>query len=200
MTYPQTIFPAATRVGPFRLQPLTLGHELLLQRIESPLAIGNEDAAQASVGAVALAFLVCASPWRHSARALGSWRWRWRLRWHGSRIAMEVETWCLAFLGYRNACWSGPELTEVDGDDGDDAGSPRLALIKVGAQDSLRLTEDQVLDRPIGLLLWEMAAASERRGKCKVKRTEHTSESRFVAYARRVAEENRARLEGAPHG
>jgi hypothetical protein len=58
---------------------------------------------------------------------------------------------------------SGPKITPSDGSSGT-LYSPTLALIKVAAMVDLGLSEEDVMDRPLRLTLWEVAVAAERRG------------------------------------
>lgn len=92
------IYHAAASVGPvvlgLRLQPYTLGHAILLHKLESSLvrgsAITEED--------VAIACYVLSTPWRKSAANLRSWSrrlefWLWaRLKFRGVDWAKECGT------------------------------------------------------------------------------------------------------------
>lgn len=107
--YAAAIFPDRHRVCGVRMLPLTLGHALLLQRIPSPYALGN-DPRKAGLGDTVLAAYVCSRPWRRAALGVNAvwikgWiRWRsWR-RWH-----REVND-HIALLGYLSAAWSIPTV------------------------------------------------------------------------------------------
>lgn len=46
--------------------------------------------------------------------------------------------------------------------------APTLAILKVAGMCELGLTEEEVLDRPLGLTVWETMVAAERRGDVRL--------------------------------
>lgn len=87
------IYHAAASVGPvvlgLRLQPYTLGHAILLHKLESSLV----RSAQITEEDLAIAAYVVSTPWRKSAANLRSW-------------SRRLEFWLWAKLKFRGVDWA----------------------------------------------------------------------------------------------
>lgn len=116
--YSEALWPDPVRVAGVRLQPLTLGHALLLQRLRSPYATG---AAVAGLGDLLLAVYVCSRPWKRAAEGIhGRWFGPW-IRWRGFRCWRDEERHAEAFARYLADAWAAPRTWR----DGRASGSPR---------------------------------------------------------------------------
>lgn len=158
--------PDTFRVSRFRLQPLRVGHALLLQRMESPYGHrpGSSDSEGALLGHVALAVWICGrSPASALARLQGTRSPRdlgwvaWRINRYGlDRAHVEL-------LAYLRAHW--PEMAWWKQNDvptrtlGADF-MHRLIL----TQRRMGLTLDQAMETPLAVAIWDLAAVAEENG------------------------------------
>lgn len=167
MSYATAHFPRGTVVAGIRLRPLSLGHALLLARLGCPLIPGGS-ARVPKRGDVATLLWVCSRPWRRAVVALGGWRSRlWRAFVAGRLLQNHEET-VVAAQSYLRDQISGPEATPSK-TGGGTLHAPTLAILKVAGMCELGLTEEEVLDRPMGLTVWETMVAAERRGDVELK-------------------------------
>ena len=80
--YAKGYFPDAFRIGGMQLVPMTLGHVLLLERLESPFAPWRPTTEELGTGALVLFVGVTTRTWRDAAEVLqkASWVWEWKAR------------------------------------------------------------------------------------------------------------------------
>lgn len=187
MSYLRAHFPQFERVAGVRLHALTMGHALMLARLGCPLLPGGE-ARLPAPGDVAVLLWVCSRPWRTAVRRASSLpaRW-WRAYVAGRVLASHVATVDAVRKWLKKQC-AGPELAA--GTRGGTLRSPTLAALKVAAMCDLGLTEAEIMDRPLGLTIWEVLVAAERRGDVELKPTPDAFQ--FLLTAAKAME--------APHG
>lgn len=153
------------------LEPFTLGHALLLTRLESPFAPFSDHAAAPAdsdgVGELVAAIWVCAQPWRHAAKHLASRRTRWLMRgWQWQLNWGKLARASALFQAYLVESTRGPRTFAKDTDS--QLRSPSIAVIRVLLANAFGLTPDQSLDTPLAAALWDLAAYQELKGNVEL--------------------------------
>lgn len=106
---------------------------------------------------------ICSRSWRSAVAGMGGrFAQVWRCFVAGRVLARETLV-LQQVRAYLDRELQGPAIKPQGGGSGR-LYSPTLALIKVAAMVDLGMPEEEVLDRPLRLTLWEVAVASERRG------------------------------------
>lgn len=190
------------------LAPLTLGHLLLLHRVESPYVSDADPRPDPTPGQTALALWICSRPWRAAAARLGSRLARLRMLWIGSAVAHAPGWYAERFAEYLAFHRQPPRTRSLRGGSGEKLpplGATLVASLKVAMMTDLGIPEDDVLDKPVAACLWDLAVLSEGRGNVKILSEREALEERhrdddLIAAARQIAAENFARLKGAPCG
>ena len=164
--YSRLVFPDTVRVFGVALQPVTIGHGLILWRIESPFIVGGKAEARHIVAA--LLALRCKTA-RDADRLLNSWRGRLLIRCWGKQVKrLSVVTKTLAEAQIRNhvrGAYDGPSLWGRDEEATKNrCSAPYLTILKVRLMDYLHLSPEAALDYPIGQAVWDLACYAEYRG------------------------------------
>lgn len=170
MSFATAVFPDRYRCAGIALQPHTLGHALLLQRIGNPFAgRPHGDPVPARLGDLVQALLVCSRPHIRALRMIDTWRERAWLAWASWRVAR----WGLGratdeLTAYLHAAWptinwwrpaegrfrsSGADLLHVLVDQQIRAGMPM--------QEALRVT--------LPVACWAAAIEAERNGAITIR-------------------------------
>jgi hypothetical protein len=165
-----TLFPDTPEIAGARLYPLTLGHALLLTRLESPLMPGNERAV--TVADLALALEVCRRPWPRCVRAVQSGRsarawlsWRaLRIHWLGDA---EIVAQTTGLLDWLREQWRGP-VTLAKEAEGEGSDAPLLASLVSAAMGDLGLSESGAMAMPVARVQWLLALHAERQGHLRI--------------------------------
>jgi len=154
MDYAATIWPDHFRLGRRRLQPLSLGHALLLQRLGlSTLRPLEQDP---GAGTLALYLAVLSRPWRRAAALVDSWRIRWVLAWFALRfIPLATRLVASILLGrYLTLAWRGPKVWTKN------ATAPTqdepLRVLTCTLTQRLGYTHADALDLTLERALWEV--------------------------------------------
>lgn len=161
----KSFFPEHVNLLGQRLEPLSLGHCMVLERLRNPLFIGGN----ANVDHLFEAVYVCCQP------ASDSWNsffdvdfpkkiltWRKKIGRHDFARSMKV------FLDYKNDSTIFPEMGGGDEPEKRKLGSPFLLQIKIMLQSKLGYSESAALNKPIGASVWEVMALSELEGHSKI--------------------------------
>jgi len=153
MDYAATIWPDHWRVARCRLEPLSLGHALLLQRLGLSTLRGLGPTPGA--GDLALYIAILSRPWRRAVALVDSWRGRWVLRWLALRL-LHPATRAVASVTlerYFAAAWRGPRVWTKDNTAAkqDDP----LRVLTCTLTQRLGYTHDAALDLPLERALWE---------------------------------------------
>lgn len=165
-----TLFADTPVIAGAWLRPLTLGHALLLTRLESPLMPGNDR--DVTIADLALALEVCRRPWPAAVRAMQRGRrarawlaWRaLRLHWLDTE---DVLTATRTFLAWLQGQWRGPN-TFSEPTDGQGSDAPVLAALLASCMSELNLSEAGALALPVVRAQWLLALQGERQGLCKI--------------------------------
>lgn len=153
-----------------RLQPLSLGHALLLQRLGSPFAGPRvADHERAGRGDLALMLLTCGRPWQQAGRLVNQRRGEWLLWWIGLRLRSmgAIVRTTDALSAYVVHAWTGPRVwLKVGGT----AQEPAEALTTVcGAMKGLMgLSHDEALSTPLRQALWDVCLYLQGQGVLEI--------------------------------
>lgn len=164
MTYAEVMLPPRWTIGGYRLRPMTIGHALVLDRLESRFVI--HDRGEPGAGDVALLIWVCGRPWRWAWWLAGTWYFRRCLRRAAAACRMSGSQATAQAIGFLKWSFAGPE--ELDSGTGERLQSPPFALLKVGLMTTLGVSETEALDTPVARAVWDMAVAGERKGEVKM--------------------------------
>lgn len=168
-TYASIVVPPTRRVLGVRLHEYTLGHALLMERLDVDL--------EAGWGSLALAVWLCSRPWAVARRRLGSrWEalrrkwWIWRMyTLLGERGMALAED---ALHGYFADAWEIPVFWEKvpKRSDPDSDGAPHkceaplLLRLRMLWVQQFGMDANAVLDLPLRRALWDSACRLESEG------------------------------------
>lgn len=179
MTFPESVWPDQTTVLGVQLQPLTLGHVVLLKRLGSPLApFGSDRRSAPGLGDLLLAVYVCSRSYARAARAVLRTT-PWVLRWWflKARITLLLRpsvSWELeeAIDDFRRyiAQQSAPPPVWITGQDSDGpSDAPTELLLLRQLIQFCRHTESQAMAVPLRFALYHLASHWERLGQVEFK-------------------------------
>lgn len=128
-TFPGCVLPPTVRLGGRRLLPLTLGHALLLEAVESPFAPGAEITRLPGAGDNALAWWILTRSWEKARAGIDSRAarfWMWCFAQARRHCISEDTVVLLRWIEW--SCKTSPFLNNRDGEDGGERGThPVLA-------------------------------------------------------------------------
>lgn len=149
-----------------RLQPLSIGHCMILERLQNPLFIGGHATEDHLFEAVFVCCQTFSESWE-SFFKVGFQKqilnWRKKIGQHNFVNAMSV------FEDYKK---QGTLVPETGGGD-DNAkrrvpGAPFLLQLKIALQNRLNYSEQEALNKPFGSAVWEVVALAEMNGETKI--------------------------------
>ena len=163
--YVDAAIPEPFTILGLRLRPLSIGHLILLHRLESPFVVSSAPGATISIGDLALACLVCSKDWLSGvelleeedlAKALFKWGLR-ATRQHGWRILcpwlyqqIDLEQKLGLFSDYLKYHRDGPCYSVEDGKSRS-INCPAWQVIRMVLLSRTTLTDREILDRPYRL-------------------------------------------------
>lgn len=167
--------PPRTLVFGFRLQPLTVGHIVLLTAIGSPWGwrgsaeIETDEAP--TIGELLLVVWIIARPWREAEREINGLRMRWQLR-----IKARAARWFPRHLNkaifvlnrYFTSAWRSPEFWEDKSKAGAKSALPGLLALLLALVKHYHLTPSEVWDMQLSQALWMMAVLAEHENPGKM--------------------------------
>jgi hypothetical protein len=166
--YASAILPDPCALCGVRLAPLTLGHMLLLHRVESPFVTG---ARYPGAGDLLLAIILCSQPWETSARQWADGQLPRRIRRLRLKAAITLRrshTQAVqAFQAYIDEGTRGPE-TWTNRDNPRTPGAPWLQSVALVQQIHLHKTESAAWATPVAQALWDQAAWAESQGHLQI--------------------------------
>jgi hypothetical protein len=163
--YSEGYFPDTFRVGEMVLRQMTLGHALMLERLESPFAPWRPVTARIGAGGIALFVEVMTRGWRDAARSLNRDGW-WRRR-RARRLAVRVLSDPRASATvekYLAAQVNVPNATHWQRDDMEPSGAEMTHSLMVVLMGQLGHTREEAMDTPLRLALWDQMALQEQNG------------------------------------
>jgi hypothetical protein len=127
-TFPGCVLPPTVRLGGRRLLPLTLGHAVLLEAVESPFAPGGEITQLPGAGDNALAWWILTRPWQEArdgidGRAARFWMWCYAQA--RRRFISEDSVVLIRWIAW--SCKAPLFIKQRDGDGGERGTHPVLA-------------------------------------------------------------------------
>lgn len=186
MTFPEAILPGPMRLATVVLQPMTLGHALLLQRFGSPYAPGAQRGEPGS-GDIALMLWVCSQGWQDAwLRRLSPIGRLWR-SWFAGRIRPALAHYRVLADAYVGACWAGPKVRPTG--EGSPLTAPSLGVLLAALMSEFWLTRDEALSTFVGEALWLVSIQGERNGVLSLDSEDGAS---LVDIAREIARQEAA--------
>lgn len=179
LQYATVAFPDARRVLGVRLLPLSVGHALLLDRIQSPFAPYRAYALTElpGFGDVVEALWILSRPASIAAEQRVSLRGKatiaaWTIR---ARLSARFQPWrwftvadaAERLLRIARDARTGPTLWVKEGSD-KPQGAPFLASLKVTLMRFFRCTEREALDYPLRRALWDTSVWWEMHGSGEI--------------------------------
>lgn len=176
----QAALPAPTMILGLEMRPYSIGHEIWLIRQENPLVIGGEPEPRH----VREAALICCETWKGALAMRKDWLivpklklWKWRTRKENLALAMAD------FYNYRRGgCLNFK--TEPSGRPGQATrllGAPFLIRLIQFLVSTLRKTEEEVMDYPIGLAQMHYSAWLETEGCLQVYNEHDEKRDKWIA-------------------
>jgi len=175
--YAAVLFPDRWRILGVPLLPLTLGHALLLDRLElgsagAPREQGRSLPATTmpDIGDLLLCLWVCSRAWDRAAAhlqrrrtrcALKLWAWQMRLTSRARLDAGLTAAWA-QWQAYLAAAWDAPSVWERDKSAASSA--PLLQVLKVTLMSRLGHSAQSALDTPLTVALWDICCFWETKG------------------------------------
>jgi|GEM_PF-4211266 len=162
--YAEGYFPDAYRIGGMRMQPMTMGHVLLIERVAPPFAPWRTTEDRIGSGSIMLFVAIVTRAWRDAAVVLErpSWVWRWK----ANRITRRVngDPRAVATVeAYLKAQINVPEAIRWQRDDMTTTGAEMSHALMVALM-QLGHTREAALDTPLRLALWDQMLVQEQNG------------------------------------
>lgn len=192
--------PEPTTILGIRLRPLSLGHLVILHRLRSSFVTPDEPF---TIHDLALSVLVCSMSYKDGLklfenRSMDSvfrlWHFKLRgglLAWLRLRKAVEIdyEQKATEFVEYlRRHC--RPPHYEYEPSKAIPIHCPEVQIVRVSLMRSLGITDDEIMDRPWALCLWDHVTLKALDGNVKLTDREAIREA--LETANRMAEQLKA--------
>ena len=162
-TYLAAQFPNRYRVLFWKLKPLSLGHALLLEWLESPFVTAARLPNRLDC---ALVIALCSRNLQQAERLARSRIIRWHLR-RFMPFQFQAELAVLQIIRYTShfrvvpQCWESTQ-------GGRTCGTPFLEAVKITNMALLHRTEAEALALPLSLAIHDSSAIQELKGKIKI--------------------------------
>lgn len=181
-----------------RLRAFSLGHVLLLNRFGNAYGIGTAPALPDLIQAV----VICSQDYQSALAdmdnpALPKWVSDWqrsiqprnKFGIRKSELGFSVPAKLLEFAEYIRAGSTFPIFSVEDNKAGTKIDVPLVQSVKVCLQSKMGLSEDEVLNRPWGLCLWDYFTIHAIDGHCRITEIEDYSDLQKQAdeFERRMA-------------
>ncbi len=166
-----------------RLNPLSLGHVILLNRLGNGFFV--EDA-EPVLEDLFEAVFICCQNFQEGWDSLADPKLNERIqKWQEQLGAFDHISSAEIFEQYKADGSIKPDFNDT-GEGGRVPGSPFLLRIKLILQSKLGYREQEALDKPYGSALWEVFGLSELNGDCKITNAE---EAEMLEEHKRINEE-----------
>ena len=144
--------------------PLTLGHLVVLSRIESPFADATIDPALIGVGDLAVALWVCSRPAVTAWNQFGSGRGRLSRWWIGLKVEARFTQLLDAFVSWMSIQRAGPDVWQSGGGSGAQRGAPALLVLLVTLVRKFGFTYREAFELTMAEAVWLHWASLEDDG------------------------------------
>jgi hypothetical protein len=169
-----------------RLKPFSLGHVVLLHRIESSFVVGGVP----TCDDLAASVLICAQDYREAIESFNNpdltkfmARWFKKLTWRGwfkRRGFVDLEAKAKEFAEYVKNGSKLPYYSFTEADVKESHQEP-VQSVKIALMTKTTLTESELMDRPWGLCLQDFIALQVMEGKCQIQDREEIENAQAVA-------------------
>lgn len=170
MMYAEALFPDRRTACGVTLPPLTLGHALLLRRLDSPFVRGETnyglDIKVTFNDVLEVAFVV-SRPWNIAAQHVNHWRVMWWMRWKWITRRRWIAEDTAALLRWSREQWTVPEAIPTS-DGGTPRGAELLHLLVVFCCSHLGCSHAEALSVPVRVALWDYFAHHENEGSMRM--------------------------------
>ena len=194
------VIPEPTTILGIRLRPLSLGHLVILHRLRSSFVTPDEPF---TLHDLALSVLVCSMSYKDGLklfekRSMESvfrlWHWKLNgglLAWLGLRkpAVIDYEHKATAFVEYLRRHCQSPYYS-YEPSKAEPIHCPEVQLVRVALMRALRITDEEIMDRPWALCLWDNITLKALDGNVKMPDREAIMEAQ--ATANRLAEQLKA--------
>jgi len=202
MIYTEALWPDRWTILGVQLQPLRLGHALLLQRlgISEPSAFSLQPSAF-PLGDLLLGLYICSRSVARAGAGLqrtSTRRWLALRAWAVRLLPARIRALALArYAQYLAAGWQGPRVWLTQKDGGRPRGAELLQILTVSLMANLGLDRAAALETPLSLALWDCCAFWESEAALEFLSED---DEELIAEAKRIAAEEFAKKDGPAPG
>jgi len=179
----QAAIPEPVTLLGVRLMPFSLGHVLLLNRFDNAFGTGETP----TLADLIQGIVICSQTYADAIADLDNpalpehvAKWQKRLirkpLFGKSQPSFSPHEAANRFAQYVRDGSSFPLFSVDPSKTGQTISVPLVQSVKIGLQSKLHLTDDQVLNRPWGLCLWDYFTLQAIEGNCKIADAEDTAE------------------------
>jgi len=160
----EAILPEPINLLGQRLNPFSLGHCILLNRLDNPFYVGGNTDLQDVLQGV----FICSQTFDEAWTALADKNLDERIiKWQAQLGRIDIQEVTSVFSDYlKNGSFS-PDLSD-ESESKRQPGTPFLLRLKLILQSKLGYTEKEALEKPFGAVLHEVLGLAELRGDVKV--------------------------------
>ena len=171
--YSTAVFPDRYRACGVRLLPLTLGHALLLDRLDNPFgshSLLDPKAKLPTFGDLLLAVFIVSRPWRRAERQVDTPWVRWWTAWKLTTCRWSVARDSDSVMAWHKANWRCPRMRSIRTEDGTgpERGAELLNVLTVFACKHLNCTPQTALDLRVAQLQYDFACHAEESGVVQI--------------------------------
>ncbi len=177
--YGAAVFPDRFRVAGVKLRQLTLGHALLLKRLDSPFT--DESEQQATHEHTLLAAFVCSMDWRKAAKLVNS-RWlrlwmKWKLAWRLDNPLQDIAD----AMRYFRSAWKCPQTFRGDGCRSSGVrGTENVQILLAHQRRQFGKTLEQAMDTPVSIAIMDRLESAEENGSIRIWSSVHDSQAETI--------------------
>ncbi len=165
MSWLESNFPEPINLLGQRLESLTLGHCMILERLKNPFFVSGT----ATVDHLFECVYVCCQPCKDSWNSFFDEKfpekikvWRKKIGKHDFEKSMKV------FEEYKEKSTLFPDVGGGVDDVKRKLGTPYLLQLKLSLQSKLFYSEEEALNKPISVAVWEVIGLLEMQGEAKI--------------------------------
>lgn len=175
--------PDAWEILGVKLRPFSLGHVILLHRIESPFLVGWKAESLPTFDDLAVAVLICSCTYEEALEVIESpalpsilrtWadritgmdQWSVRIGWNKA-TPVDFTTAAIEFSDYIKEHSKIPNY-EFNPSDFNDLNCPEVQVVKVSLMRDMHIPEAEILDRGWGQCLWDYVTLRAMDGRVKL--------------------------------
>lgn len=183
--YYEAAIPEPATILGLKLRPLSLGHLILLNRVESSFVVGGVP----DFDDLALSVLICSLSYLEGIEALDDpdlsefmRLWHRKLTWRGwfkRRQPINLAEKCEQFRRYVETASNYPDFSCHS--DGREIRAPLVQVVRVRLLSSMHCTEDEILNRPWGLCLWDYMTLLDLEGSIELVDSQELNEAQEKA-------------------